>query len=46
MLGHTIHVKTDSFDGPLGLLLLLIEREEMSIRDLNINKSPDSTWNI
>ena len=38
MLGHTIHVKTDSFDGPLGLLLLLIEREEMSIRDLNINK--------
>ena len=38
MLGHHIHIKTDSFDGPLGLLLLLIQKEEMNIRDLNINK--------
>lgn len=38
MLNHSIHIKTDSFDGPLGLLLLLIQREEMNIRDLDINK--------
>ena len=38
MLGHHIHIKTDSFDGPLGLLLLLIQKEEMNISDLNINK--------
>lgn len=38
MFSHHIHIKTDSFDGPLGLLLLLIQKEEMSIRDLDINK--------
>ena len=38
MLDQSIHIKTSSFDGPLGLLLLLIEKNEMSIRDLNINK--------
>ena len=38
MLNDSIHIKTDSFDGPLGLLLLLIQREQMDIKDLNINK--------
>ena len=38
MLSHSIHIKTDSFDGPLGLLLLLIQKEQMNIRELNINK--------
>ena len=33
-----MHIKTDSFDGPLGLLLLLVKNEEMSIRDLDINR--------
>jgi len=36
MLDSTIQVKTDRFDGPLGLLLLLIEKEEMNIRDLDL----------
>lgn len=38
MLSSEIRVKTDFFDGPLGLLLLLIQKEEMDIRDLDINK--------
>ena len=38
MLDTTIKVKTDTFDGPLALLLLLIQKEEMSIRDLNLTK--------
>lgn len=38
MLNSDIRIKTENFDGPLGLLLLLIQKEEMSIRDLNINK--------
>ncbi|MCY4645032.1 MAG: ScpA family protein [Bacteriovoracales bacterium] len=38
MSSHSIHVKTDSFDGPLSLLLLLIQREQMSIHNLDINK--------
>jgi segregation and condensation protein A len=38
MLDTSIQVKTDHFDGPLGLLLLLIEKEEMSIRDLDLTK--------
>lgn len=38
MLDTTIQVKTDHFDGPLGLLLLLIEKEEMNIRDLDLTK--------
>ncbi len=37
MFNNDILVKTDRYDGPLGLLLLLIQREDMSIRDLNIN---------
>lgn len=38
MLDTTIQVKTDHFDGPLGLLLLLIQREEMDIRGLDLTK--------
>ena len=38
MLDTTIKVKTDYFDGPLGLLLLLIQKEEMDVRDLNLTK--------
>ncbi len=36
MLDTAIKVKTDQFDGPLGLLLMLIQKEEMNIRDLDI----------
>jgi segregation and condensation protein A len=38
MIETNIQVKLDRFDGPLGLLLHLIEREEMSIKELDINK--------
>ncbi|MBT3234491.1 MAG: segregation/condensation protein A [Bdellovibrionales bacterium] len=38
MLDSAIPVKTDNFDGPLGLLLHLIRREEMSIRDLDLTQ--------
>ncbi len=38
MLDTSIQVKTESFDGPLALLLLLIEKEEMSIRKLDLTK--------
>ncbi len=38
MLDTSIQVKTDHFDGPLGLLLLLVEKEEMSLRDLDLTK--------
>lgn len=38
MLDTTIQVKTDHFDGPLGLLLLLIQKEEMDVRKLELNK--------
>jgi segregation and condensation protein A len=37
MIEHNIQVKLDHFDGPLGLLLHLIQREEMNIRELEIN---------
>ena len=36
MLDTDIRVKLENFDGPLGLLLLLIEKEEMKIRDLDL----------
>ena len=36
MIDTSIQVKTDQFDGPLGLLLLLIQKEDMDIRDLDI----------
>ena len=38
MLDTSIKVQTDGFDGPLGLLLLLIQKEEMSIRNLDLTK--------
>lgn len=38
MLDTSIQVKTDHFDGPLGLLLLLIQKEQMSIKDLDLTK--------
>lgn len=36
MLDTTIQVKTDHFDGPLGLLLLLVQKEEMDIRQFDL----------
>lgn len=38
MLDTNIKVKTENFDGPLGLLLLLIQKEEMDIRRLDISR--------
>ncbi|MBC7539610.1 MAG: segregation/condensation protein A [Bacteriovorax sp.] len=38
MLDTSIQVKTDHFDGPLALLLLLIEKEEMNIRELDLTR--------
>lgn len=36
MLDTSIQVKTEQFDGPLGLLLHLIQKEEMDIRQLDL----------
>lgn len=33
----SIRIRTDFFDGPLSLLLLLIQKQEMSLRDLDIS---------
>ena len=38
MIETNIQVKLDHFDGPLGLLLHLIQREELNIRELEINQ--------
>lgn len=38
MIETNIQVKLDRFDGPLGLLLHLVQKEEMSIKELDINK--------
>lgn len=38
MIENNIQVKLDRFDGPLGLLLHLIQREEMEIKELDINQ--------
>ena len=38
MIENNIQVKLDKFDGPLGLLLHLIQREEVNIKDLDINQ--------
>jgi len=38
MLDTSIQIKTEHFDGPLGLLLLLIEKEEVDVRKLNLTK--------
>ncbi len=37
MLDTTIRVKTDHFDGPLALLLLLVQKEEMDIKSLDLS---------
>ena len=36
MLDTSIHIKTEQFDGPLGLLLMLIQKEQMDIRDFDM----------
>jgi len=38
MLDTTIKVKTDCFDGPLALLLMLIQKEQMSVKELDLTK--------
>ncbi len=38
MLDTSIQVKTENFDGPLGLLLLLVQKEEMDVTKLNLTK--------
>ena len=38
MIETSINVKLDRFDGPLGLLLHLIQKEEMNIRELDITQ--------
>ncbi len=38
MLDTTIQIKTKNFDGPLSLLLLLIQKEEMEINNLDLKK--------
>ena len=38
MLDTTIQIKTEKYDGPLSLLLMLIQKEEMEIRSLNLTK--------
>jgi segregation and condensation protein A len=37
MIENNIQVKLDRFDGPLGLLLHLVQREDLDIKDLDIN---------
>ncbi|MCB0420200.1 MAG: segregation/condensation protein A [Bdellovibrionales bacterium] len=34
----SVHIQIEKFEGPLGLLLYLIRREEMDIFDININE--------
>ena len=38
MLDTSIKVKTDCFDGPLALLLMLVQKEQMSVKDLDLTK--------
>jgi segregation and condensation protein A len=38
MLDTSIQVNTESFDGPLALLLLLIQKEEMDVKKLDLTK--------
>ena len=38
MLDTEIKIKTENFDGPLALLLLLIQKEEMDIKSLDLTK--------
>lgn len=34
----SMHIKTESFDGPLGLLLFLLQKEDINIRELDLTK--------
>ena len=45
MLDTSIQVKTDRFDGPLCLLLLLIKREEIDIKNLNLTSITEQYLN-
>jgi len=38
MFNNDIHIQTNHYDGPLGLLLLLVQKERMDIYDLDINR--------
>src|SRR5690606_33842817 len=38
MIENNINVRLEHFDGPLGLLLHLIQKEEMSVRDLDLTR--------
>ena len=38
MLDTNIQIQTEKFDGPLGLLLHLIQQDEMDVRELDLNK--------
>lgn len=38
MLDTKIQIQSENFDGPLALLLLLIQKEEMDIQDLDLTK--------
>ena len=38
MIETNIHIHLDHFDGPLGLLLQLIQKEEVEVKDIEINK--------
>ncbi len=38
MLDTTIQVRTNNFDGPLGLLLHLVQKEEMDVRSLDLTR--------
>lgn len=37
MLDTSIQIKTEQFDGPLGLLLKLVQKEDIDISDVNLN---------
>ena len=41
MLESNIQVRLDKFDGPLGLLLHLVQKEEVNIRDLDLTRITD-----
>ena len=45
MLDTSIQVKTDRFDGPLSLLLLLIKKNEIDIKNLNLTSITEQYLN-
>ena len=38
MLDTSIQVRTNNFDGPLGLLLHLVQKDEMDVRSLDLTR--------